>query len=59
MSSQSLAVPAVTAMPGVIAADSVSAGELAALKAELARQGAELQALRERVERLAQALGEG
>jgi uncharacterized protein len=36
----------------------VSAGELSALKSELARQDAELRALRERVDRLARALGE-
>ena len=54
-----VALPAVTsaAMPAHAAGDPVSVGELAALKAELTRQGAELADLRALVQRLAGELG--
>ncbi|MCP5270203.1 MAG: YceH family protein [Burkholderiaceae bacterium] len=54
-----VAMPAVTsaAVPAVAAGASVAAGELAALKAEVTRQGAELAELRALVQRLATELG--
>ena len=54
-----VAMPAVTsaAVPAVAAGASVAAGELAALKAEVTRQGAELADLRALVQRLATELG--
>lgn len=54
-----VALPAVTsaAMPAHSASDLLSVGELAALKAELTRQGAELADLRALVQRMAGELG--